>query len=57
MILNVSFSCAKLPNDWKVSRVTPVFKGKGSKTDKNNYRPISVIGHIAKVIEKVVQKQ
>lgn len=57
LILNASFSSSKLPNDWKFSRVTPVFKGKGSKADKNNYRPISVICHIAKVIEKVVQKQ
>ena len=57
MILNASLSSAKLPSDWKFSRVTPVFKGKGCKVEKNNYRPISVIGHIAKIIEKVVQQQ
>ena len=43
--------------DWKVSRVTPVYKGKGTKTDEGNYRPISVIGHVAKLLERVIQKQ
>lgn len=56
-ILNTSLFNGKLPNEWKFSRVTPIYKGKGNKTDKNNYRPISVISHIGKVIEKVVQKQ
>ena len=56
-IINVSLSCAKVPSDWKFSRVTPVYKGKGSKTDMNNYRPISVMGHVPKIMEKVVQKQ
>ena len=56
-IINATFLHAKLPNDWKFSRVTPVYKGKGAKNDMNNYRPISVIGHVAKIVEKVVQKQ
>ena len=34
-----------------VSRVTPIYKGNGDANDKGNYRPISVIGHIAKIIE------
>ena len=49
-------SCDKIPDDWKLSKITPVYKGKGPRDDKNNYRPISVIGHVAKVVEKVVQK-
>ena len=56
-IVNASFLCSKLPHDWKFSRVTPVYKGKGSRDDLNNYRPISVITHVAKIAEKVVQKQ
>ena len=46
-----------MPCDWKFSKVTPVYKGKGSKADMNNYRPISVICHVAKLVEKVVQRQ
>ena len=35
----------------------PLYKGKGSKHEKNNYRPIAVIGHIAKIFERCVQRQ
>ena len=56
-IVNSSFKYGKVPNDFKFSRVTPVYKSKGCKNDMNNYRPISVIGHIAKVMEKVSQRQ
>ena len=40
------------PTEWKMARVTPVFK-KGEKSDLNNYRPISVIP----VFEKIVYDQ
>ena len=57
-IFNLSLG---LPNsiDFKKARVTPIYKGKGCKTDcsRPNYRPISVICHVAKMFEKCVQKQ
>ena len=46
-----------VPSDWKYAKVTPIYKGKGEKDFEGNYRPISVIGHIAKIMEKQVQKQ
>ena len=54
---NASIEMQNVLSDWKLSRVTPIYKGKGDKTDKGNYRPISVIGHIAKIIEREVKKQ
>ena len=44
-------------SDWKLSRVTTIYKGKGDKTDKGNYRQSSVIGHIAKIIEREIKNQ
>ena len=44
----------EIPNEWEKARVTPVYKNKGSKQDPNNFRPISVIGHIPKLFEKLV---
>jgi hypothetical protein len=55
--INTSLKLGVVLKDWKLSRVTPIYKGKGDVMDKNNYRPISVIGHISKVLEKVVQSQ
>ena len=48
---NASIHSKCCVSDWKLSRVTPIYKGKGNANDKGNYRPISVIGHIAKIID------
>ena len=44
------------PSDWKLAKVTPIFKN-GSKSDLNNYRPISVIPAVAKIFEKIIYDQ
>ncbi len=44
------------PDDWKLARVTPIFK-KGKKDDMDNYRPISVISVVAKIFEKLIFEQ
>ena len=37
--------------------MSPLYKGKGSKDDAGNYRPISMIGHIMNIFEKEIQLQ
>ena len=54
-IFNLSLYHCFVPNDWKIARITPIFKKKGSKDDPNNYRPISVVSSIAKILEKHVK--
>jgi hypothetical protein len=48
-IFNVSFQRAIFPDDWKLAKVTPVFK-EGNKADCRHYRPISVIFVVAKLV-------
>lgn len=55
--INVSIESKTVPDDWKFARVSPIFKGKGCRTEKGNYRPISVISHVAKIFEREVQVQ
>ena len=55
-LFNLSLNSATVPIDWKKAKVTPVFKN-GKKDDINNYRPISVICHLMKILEKAVHKQ
>ena len=38
---NASLETNRVLNDWKLSRVTPIYKSKGDVNDKGNYRPIS----------------
>jgi exonuclease III len=56
-LVNISFQQSLVINDWKLARVTPIYKGKGDKEDPGNYRPISVICHFGKILEKVMLEQ
>ena len=56
-IFNFSLKTGFVFDDWKYARVTPVYKGKGDKEVFSNYRPISVVSHLAKIQEKLVQTQ
>ena len=48
-IFNQSLVTGIFPSDWKMAKVSPIFKN-GFKSDLNNYRPISVIPTVAKAI-------
>ena len=54
-ICNLSISLNKFPSAFKLAKVKPIFK-KGRKT-VSNYRPISLLPILSKVIEKVVHEQ
>ena len=54
-IFNLSLHHGTIPDDWKTARITPIYKNKGSKDDPNNYRPISVVSTIAKILEKPIK--
>ena len=45
------------PLEWKVAIVTPIYKGKGSRNDPANYRPISLLNGVAKCYEALISRQ
>jgi len=55
-IINLSITTGIFPDEWKLARVSPIYK-EGVKSDPNNYRPISVLPVISKLIERVVFDQ
>ena len=55
-LFNTSIETSQFPYSWKVARVTPIFKD-GDKTEKSNYRPISVLPVISRLFEKLVFDQ
>ena len=55
-LFNLSLSTNELPYIWKSARITPLHKA-NDVLDCNNYRPISIICSIAKILEKLVYSQ
>ena len=55
-LYNRSLQSAVFPNIWKMGKVTALFKS-GSRLDANNYRPITVLPTLSKILEKAVHSQ
>jgi hypothetical protein len=53
IIFQESYNSGILPSQWKDSTIVPVFK-KGSRSDPQNYRPISLTSTICRVMEKML---
>lgn len=52
-LFNMSIETCTFPKLWKCAKVTVLFKS-GSRNDASNYRPISVLPTISKVLERAV---
>lgn len=52
-IFRQSLSSGKLPDDWKIAKVVPIFKS-GDKNSPKNYRPISLTCICCKLLEHII---
>ena len=55
-VINHIIATNIFPDSAKTAHVTPIYKKKG-RTDKINYRPVSVIGSLPKIIERYIQNK
>ena len=55
-IFNFSLNQVIVPPDWKLAKVTSIYKGKGKLSDPGNYRPISVVPTVANGLSKKYTK-
>ena len=53
-VVNKSLKSGVFEQDWKNTRMTPIYEVDGGINDENNYCTISLMDHIAKVIESLV---
>ena len=56
-LINISIKNGQFYSKWKLSKVLPGFKNKGSKFDASFYRPISNLSEVSKLAEKAVHQQ
>ena len=52
-IINFSFESSTFPTVWKSAKVVPILKS-GEANSMDNYRPISVLNCLSKIIERIV---
>ena len=52
LLINCSFSTGIFPETLKDALIVPIFK-KGEPTDIGNYRPISILPTLSKILEKL----
>ena len=55
-LINLSIRSGKFPGIWKCSKVTALFKS-GDRTNATNYRPISILPTLSKILERVIHSQ
>ena len=52
-LINICLQSGVFPDAFKIAIVKPIYKA-GDKTSFNNYRPISILPYISKILEKIV---
>ena len=55
-IINLSLETGVVLSGWTVAKVIPLYKS-GSQAEIDNYRPISILLTLSKILEKIVYKQ
>ena len=55
-ICNLSIKLSTVPDERKIAKLKPLYK-KGKKTDPKNYRPISLLPVISRILAKVIHDQ
>ena len=56
-LINLSFKNCDVPDKLKLAKVIPIFKKTNNWHDPNNYRPISSLSVINKLMEKLIFKR
>ena len=55
IIMKKSLLNSDIPHNWKEAVITPIYKGKGEKSDPAVYRPISLTNIIIKLLERIIR--
>jgi hypothetical protein len=51
LLINNVFKTGEIPDSLKIGLLSPIYKNKGSKNDATNYRGITVLPVLSKIIK------
>ena len=57
LFINIIFECGEIPEILKMGLLSPVYKKKGTKQQASNYRGITVLPMISKIIETIIKNK
>ena len=55
LLINCIFRTGEIPDSLKIGLLSPIYKNKGSKNDAINYRGITVLPVLSKIIESIIK--
>ena len=56
-IFNVIMQSGKIPDEWRESTITPIYKYKGDHMNCSNYRGIKLLSHTMKLWERIIDQR
>src|SRR5678815_3694590 len=56
-LMNKCWREGKVPERWGKAIIIPIYKGKGDAGSCNNYRGISLMDHLAKIYERILERR
>ena len=56
-LFNLSLSTCSFPSAWKLAKVIPLYKNRGSQSDPSNYHPKSLLPAIGKVMDDILSSR
>ena len=56
-LLNACMRQFKVPEDWRIGLIVPIWKRIGDAQDPGKYRGITLLSHIMKLLERILEKR
>ena len=56
-LMNTCMKQCKVPEDWRTGLIVPIWKRKGDAQDPGKYRGITLLSHIMKLLERILDKR